>query len=56
MYSFYPAVTLLIKAIFRYETIHQVQCETHDVTVLVSPQQPGVHHSHWRDWLRDQRS
>ncbi len=37
----------------RYETIHQVKGETHDVTVLVSSQQPGVHLSHWRDWLRD---
>lgn len=40
----------------RYETIHQVKGETHDVTVVVSSQQPGVHQSHWQDWLRDRRS
>ncbi len=37
----------------RYETIHQVKGETHDVTVVVSSLQPGVHLSHWQDWLRD---
>jgi hypothetical protein len=40
----------------RYETIHQVKGETHDVTVVVSSQQPGVHQSHWQDWLRDRGS
>ncbi|MGV8920865.1 MAG: UvrD-helicase domain-containing protein [Pseudomonas sp.] len=40
----------------RYETIHQVKGETHDVTVVVSSQQPGVHQSHWQDWLRDRDS
>ncbi|MCO1623699.1 UvrD-helicase domain-containing protein [Pseudomonas putida] len=40
----------------RYETIHQVKGETHDVTVVVSSQQPGVHQSHWQDWLRDRQS
>lgn len=37
----------------RYETIHQVKGETHDVTVVVSSLQPGIHLSHWQDWLRD---
>lgn len=40
----------------RYETIHQVKGETHDVTVVVSSQQPGPHQSHWQDWLRDRGS
>jgi len=40
----------------RYETIHQVKGETHDVTVVVSSQRPGVHQSHWQDWLRDRGS
>lgn len=40
----------------RYETIHQVKGETHDVTVVVSSQQPGAHQSHWQDWLRDRES
>lgn len=39
-----------------YETIHQVKGETHDVTVVVSSQQPGPHQSHWQDWLRDRQS
>lgn len=40
----------------RYETIHQVKGETHDVTVLVSSRQRGVHLSHWQDWLADPAS
>jgi len=40
----------------RYETIHQVKGETHDVTIVVSSLQPGIHLSHWQDWLRDRRS
>lgn len=40
----------------RYETIHQVKGETHDVTVVVSSLQPGSHLSHWQDWLRDPNS
>lgn len=40
----------------RYETIHQVKGETHDVTVVVSSQKPGVHQSNWQDWLRDRGS
>lgn len=40
----------------RFETIHGVKGETHDVTVVVSSQQPGVHLSHWKDWLRDRTS
>ncbi len=39
-----------------YETIHQVKGETHDVTIVVSSLQPGIHLSHWQDWLRDRRS
>jgi len=33
----------------RFETIHGVKGETHDVTVVVSSQKPGVHLSHWKD-------
>jgi len=40
----------------RFETIHGVKGETHDVTVVVSSLQPGVHLSHWKDWLRDRTS
>ncbi|MCF5544291.1 UvrD-helicase domain-containing protein [Pseudomonas salomonii] len=40
----------------RYETIHQVKGETHDVTVVVSSRQAGKHGSHWADWLRDRES
>jgi len=40
----------------RFDTIHGVKGETHDVTVVVSSLQPGVHLSHWRDWLRDRTS
>ena len=40
----------------RFETIHGVKGETHDVTVVVSSQKPGVHQSHWKDWLRDRTS
>ncbi|MOA21786.1 hypothetical protein D3C78_1422950 [compost metagenome] len=40
----------------RFETIHGVKGETHDVTVVVSSQKPGVHLSHWKDWLRDRTS
>jgi len=40
----------------RYETIHGVKGETHDVTVVVSSLQPGSHLSHWQDWLRDPES
>lgn len=40
----------------RFETIHGVKGETHDVTVVVSSQRPGVHQSHWKDWLRDRTS
>ncbi|KJZ39931.1 MULTISPECIES: ATP-dependent helicase [Pseudomonas] len=40
----------------RYETIHQVKGETHDVTVVVSSLKSGKYHSHWQDWLRDRES
>lgn len=40
----------------RFETIHGVKGETHDVTVVVSSLQPGIHLSHWQDWLRDRGS
>ncbi|MGY2221113.1 hypothetical protein ACW9IK_00320 [Pseudomonas gingeri] len=40
----------------RYETIHHVKGETHDVTVVLSSQRPGAHQSHWQDWLRDRQS
>lgn len=40
----------------RYETIHGVKGETHDVTVVFSSLQPGTHLSHWQDWLRDRES
>lgn len=40
----------------RYETIHQVKGETHDVTVVVSSLKSGKYHSHWQDWLRDRGS
>lgn len=40
----------------RYETIHQVKGETHDVTVVVSSRIRGKHESHWADWLKDRES
>jgi DNA helicase-2/ATP-dependent DNA helicase PcrA len=40
----------------RYETIHQVKGETHDVTVVVSSKTRGKHESHWADWLSDRKS
>jgi superfamily I DNA/RNA helicase len=40
----------------RYETIHQVKGETHDVTVVVSSLKRSVYLSHWQDWLADPTS
>ena len=40
----------------RYETIHQVKGETHDVTVVVSSRKRGKGESHWADWLQNRES